>query len=243
MRFTVILCFLLSSINLFAFDGDSWIVAGDNVKVRIKASVQGSVVDTVNAGTVVRVVSKTDVRDKFLEGDQFGFFWYNAVLPNGKKGWIYGKFLYQMNGQNSVKDPELFSKPFIINGKEYYFGVAQEEAYPVSDDTGLTGSVIHSLPFFIEDGKTEGLLLKSSKVHTYNDEGLKFPYYFRLDESDGGMQQVTSIEISVKNKVTSVKLNFDYELQDGGGTFYLIVKKENNYLLITEYRKTASKNE
>jgi hypothetical protein len=227
--------FVFLSVNLFAFDGDSWIVAGDDVRVRSTSSVQGTVVDSVNAGTVVRVISKTDKRDKFLQGDEFGFFWYNVVLPNGKKGWIYGKFLYQMIGQNTVADPEIFSKPQKIDEKDYYFGIAQEEAYPIADETGLTGSEIHLLPFFLEDGKNEALLLKALKVHTFEDESLKFPYYFKLTDSEGGMQSITSIETSKKNNVTTVRLNFDYEHQDGGGTFYILAKKEKNHLLITEY--------
>jgi uncharacterized protein YgiM (DUF1202 family) len=237
MRMTksVFISFLFLSVNLFAFDGDSWIVAGDDVRVRSTSSVQGTVVDSVNEGTVVRVISKTDKRDKFLQNDEFGFFWYNAELPNGKKGWIYGKFLYQMNGQNTVADPGIFSIPQKIDGKNYFFGIAQEEAYPVADETGLTGSEIHLLPFFLEEGKTEALLLKTSSVHTFEDNGLKFPYYFKLTNSEGGMQTLTSIETSIKNKVTTVRLNFDYEHQDGGGTFYILAKKEKNYLLITEY--------
>jgi hypothetical protein len=240
MRVLMILCFMFSlfSMNLSAFDGDSWIVSGDNVRVRSKASAQASIVDSVKAGTVVRVVSKTDKRDKFLEKDEYGFFWYNAVLPNGKKGWIYGKFLYQMNGDRFTTDPTIFAKAFTINGKEYYFGIAEEEAAPVFDEeTGMPGSEIHALPFFVEEGKSEALLLKSVNVHTFWDENLKFPYYFKQTDSEGGMQHVASIEISEKNKSATVRIDFTYDTQDSGGTFYILAKKENNYLLITEYSK------
>ncbi len=45
---------LAFSAGLYAFDGDSWIVAGDQVRVRETASVKAPMVAELKAGTVVR---------------------------------------------------------------------------------------------------------------------------------------------------------------------------------------------
>lgn len=231
---TILICAMI--MNLHAFDGDAWIVVGDDVRVRSNPSIKGTVVTSLKAGTVVRVTEKTDNRDKFLQGDEFGFYWYNAVLPGGKKGWIYGKFLYQMNGDRFADDPAIFANPLKIGGKLYYFGIAVEDAYPAADDNGLTGSTIHAVPFMIQDNGKEGLLFKSDSVRTFHDENLSFPYFFRMTDDEGGMQTVKSVTTTVKGKIMHVKVLFDYSLQDGGGTFYILAKPDSGALIITEYQ-------
>lgn len=222
--------------NLAAFDGDMWLVTGKNVRVRSAPGIKAPVVTEVNAGLVVQVLSKTVKRDIFLPGDSYGYFWYEASLPSGKKGWIYGKFLYNMNGDNFAVDGEVFAGTYIIAGKKYLFGIAVEEAYPVGDDEGLTGSSINALPFLIEEGKNQALLFRTVSVRTFNDADMKFPYFFRLNESDGGIQQVKSIEIDEKNKKGVLKLNITFTTQTGGGNFFIRAKKDKDHMTITEYK-------
>jgi hypothetical protein len=224
-----------------AFDGDMWLVAGDKVRVRKTPTASAAVVTEVNAGLIVRVIEKTAVRDTFLPGDSFGFYWYHCALSDGKKGWIYGKFLYQMNDDSFVTDKSLIGKEFIIERKKYIFGVAVEEANPVSDDEGLTGSEIHGLPFFIsENGKTV-LLLRSEKVRTFWDTQLKFPYYYKMTNSEGGIQQISSIETAGKSG--TITLNFEYSTQDSAGTFIITAKVTGGALLIAGYKQKERREE
>jgi hypothetical protein len=222
-----------------AFDGDAWIVTGDKVLMRKSPTVSAPVVTEMKAGTVVRVTGKSDKRDKVIPNDEYGFFWYQSVLPDGRKGWVYGKFLYQMNSEDFVTNPELLQKEYTIGGKKYYFGVAIDEAYPVADDQGLTGSEIHGLPFFVEEDGKVALLLRSESVRTFWDQ--KPPYYFKTYNSEGGIQQVSSIETTGKGGV--VKLTFEYSTQDSGGTFTITAKLVKGYLLISDYKKEESPRE
>ncbi len=239
MKKMILLIFLIMQpVLIFAFDGDSWVVTGDRVILRSRPSAKSAGIMELNSGRLVQVVNKTKERDKFLPGDNFGFFWYEAVLKNGKKGWIYGKFLYQMNGDRFAAEgsASVFYNPYKIGGKSYLFGIAVEDAYPVSDDKGLSGSIIHAIPFFAEEGGDTALFFKTEKIHTYMDEDLKFPYFFRLTDSDYGMQQVISVKIDEKNKTGSVRLDIDFNTQTGGGKFYILAKFTRGNLIITEYK-------
>ncbi len=237
-KLILLILLIMQPVLIFAFDGDSWVVTGDRVILRSKPTSKSAGIMELNAGRIVRVVNKTKVRDKFLPGDNFGFFWYESVLANGKKGWIYGKFLFQMNGDRFAAEDSksVFYNPYKISGKSYLFGIAVEDAYPVSDDKGLSGSVIHAIPFFAEEGSDNAIFLKSEKIHTYRDENLKFPYFFKLTDSDGGMQQVISVKIDEKNKTGSVRLDIDFNTQSGGGKFYILAKYNKGNLIITEYK-------
>lgn len=238
-NFALVFTLLFSPAFLFAFDGDAWIVTGDKVTLRSKPSVKSAGLMELKAGKIVRVTGKTKVRDKFLPKDNFGFYWYESVLSNGKKGWIYGKFLYQMNGDRFAAENSsgVFQRSYEIAGKNYLFGIAVEDAYPVSDDKGLTGSIIHAAPFFAEEDNDTGILFKSEKIRTYMDDELKHPYFFKLTDSDYGMQQVISIDIDGKQKNGTVRLNIDFNTQTGGGNFYIIGKYNKGHLIISEYTK------
>ena len=231
----VLIAALTLCLDLSAFDGDAWLVAGDRVRVRAEPSANAAVVAEVNAGAVVMVLKKTEVRDRFLPGDNFGFYWYYAEIPGKKKGWIYGKFLYQMNGERFSLNEELFRKSFVINGKKYDFGIAIEEAYPPMDDNGLTGSVIHAMPFFLEDAKHAAHLFKAESVNTFQDGDLKLPYFFRLYDSEGGMQKIKKIGIDSKGKSAVITMIVEFTTQTGGGEFSIMAKPSKGHMVITGY--------
>lgn len=111
---------------------------------------------------------------------------------------------------------------------------------PVSDDTGLTGSVIHAIPFFLNEKTNRAIFIQSEKVAYDLGEPAKPPALFRFNDSDGGTQKIQAIKIDQKTQTMSIE-GF-YETQVGGGKFLLRVKINKDTLILAEFRKLPDKN-
>jgi hypothetical protein len=223
-----------------AFDGDAALIIGDNVRVRAEAKSIAAVVTSLRIGTVVRILEKSSARDKLGNKDAFGFYWYKVDAGRNMQGWAYGQFVYAMNGDRFVADASLLQKPHQFSGKAWLFGVAEEPAYPVSDDTGLTGSVIHALPFFLDEKSNRAVFIQCEKTGYDLGELTKPPALFRFNDSEGGSQQIKSIVIN--QKAQTMIIEGAYYLQDGGGIFSVTVKIGKDKLILTGFKKTPDVN-
>ncbi len=223
-----------------AFDGDAALIVGDNVRLRAEAKSTAAVVTSLRIGTVVRILEKSGARDKMGNKEAFGFYWYRVDSGRNTKGWAYGQFVYAMNGDRFVADASLLQKPYQFSGKSWLFGVAEEPAYPVSDDTGLTGSVIHALPFFLDEKSNKAIFIQCEKTGYDLGELTKPPALFRFNDSEGGSQQIKSITINQKTQ--TMILEGAYYLQDGGGTFSITVKIGKDALLLMGFKKIQDVN-
>jgi hypothetical protein len=223
-----------------AFDGDAAVITGDNVRVRSQAKAVAPVTATLRIGTVVRIIEKTGSRDKLSKGDAFGYYWYKVDAGPRTQGWVYGQFVYSLNGDRFVAENTLLYNPHRFSGKEWLFGVAVEPAYPVSDETGLTGSVIHAVPFFLDEKTNRAIFIQSEKVAYDLGEPAKPPALFRFNDSEGGTQKIQAIKIDQKTQAMTIE-GF-YETQVGGGKFILKIKINKDTLILAEFKKSPDKN-
>ncbi len=223
-----------------AFDGDAALIVGDNVRIRSEANTTAKVVATLRIGSVVRILEKSSDRDKMGKKNEFGYYWYKIDAGKNVKGWVYGQFLYGMNGDRFVANASLLAQPHPFSGKAWLFGVAEEPSYPVSDDNGLTGSVIHALPFFFDEKFNKALFIQCDKTGYDLGEPTKPPALFRFNDSEGGTQTVKSITID--RKMQTMSIEGVYYLQDGGGVFSLTVKIGKDKLILTGFKKIPDVN-
>jgi hypothetical protein len=71
--------------------GDAAVVSGDYVRVRSGPTLEHRILDKVNSGTEVTVLSRGDKPQKIGESTSY---WYQVKIDTGElSGWIYGAFL------------------------------------------------------------------------------------------------------------------------------------------------------
>jgi hypothetical protein len=127
------------------------LVASDKVRSRSKPSTSSSILTTLNAGTLVVVLSRSDSSENLGDGR---FWWYGVRLPDGTLGWIYGEFLYLY--ENS---PDSSSKPMLVSaGSRHYALVAFDRIVDPSPRNQL--GEVDSMPVFVEQGARRALPIR-----------------------------------------------------------------------------------
>jgi hypothetical protein len=214
-----ILIFFSNTINLQAspfndFDG---IIFGDNVNMRISNDPKSKVLAAFTTGQKFRILSMGDPVS--IPGIQGEYPWYQISI-NGKTGWVYGKFVYDLAHDTSswYVDGSALRKG-IINGNQitiqkkiYYFGVVSGSCYDVQtgpDSNSSAGQC--AIPFLYGKDDKKFVFFKNPKDFC----GKKIPNHtpethiegdypggiFRLvDKTPFGSDQIESVTISQKAK-------------------------------------------
>ena len=94
---TIILTIVLLTQNTEIFTtspkpGTNGIILTDGLILRNLPSSKGKYITKISKDTIVRVIAKSKVLEKI---GKKRFYWYKIKLRNGKKGWVYGKFIAQ----------------------------------------------------------------------------------------------------------------------------------------------------
>lgn len=99
-------------------------VVGEGVRMRETPDTRAEVVEKLNTGVLLKIIRTGD--KKVLMGNPErcnpdGHFWYEVMESGGKKGWIYGEFLYPLiiKGRN---DQELHAGLQSMTSRKYMFG-------------------------------------------------------------------------------------------------------------------------
>jgi hypothetical protein len=136
------------------------IVVGEGVRLRSEPDTKADVVEKLNTGTLLKIIRSGDKKVVMGKGDQCnpdGFFWYEVIESGGKKGWIYGEFIYRLiiKGRNDENlddlQAKLFSRQYMFREQWYGLGYAVATRPAKYDEEEDTVCVDYVIPFFYNE--------------------------------------------------------------------------------------------
>lgn len=114
-------------------------IIGENVNIRETGNVKGNLVKKVNGNQKVEIIQLSENRDGLGNTDRCEMYpWVKVKWSSDSTGWVYGKYIYQINETGNFIKPGV-----VLNIKnEYYkFGYAVNYSYPSIDSEGLTDCI------------------------------------------------------------------------------------------------------
>jgi hypothetical protein len=133
------------------------VVVGEGVRLRTGPDAKAEVIEKLNTGVLVKIIRSGE--KKVLMGgtgkcNPDGFVWYEVLESAGKRGWIYGEFIYPMvvKGRNDEDLSENLKKwldvkcPF--GNLNYMTGLARSNYRFFIKPDGDTLCLEYLLPFF-----------------------------------------------------------------------------------------------
>lgn len=171
---------LVASLILFlsllpAFAQQTGIITANKTRVRTKPMIINSgTVGYANKGDTVTILDRTKVTDTVFNMEDY---WYKVKLSNGKRGWVFGRFI-----QPSQQAPN--DKPRVLNTKTD-FQLSQQKAglFEVGISTGQLFEKYDRKLTKLTDLKIEGKYSPAIAVFL-SDEGFNKPALFA--EIDNG---------------------------------------------------------
>lgn len=132
------------------------IVVGEGVRLRSAPDTKAEVVEKLNTGTLLKIIKPGDKRVLLGAPDNCnpdGYFWYEVIEAGGKRGWIYGEFIYHLmiKGRNDDElDPvqrRLFAASFSFNSDDFSFGYARSGLRTAQYEDGDHKCLSYLMPF------------------------------------------------------------------------------------------------
>ncbi len=140
---------LLDSVTELTYAQCNAIIVGEGVRIRSNPNLKAEITDKCVTGDLVRIVKSSDERMVIDKGgspcDQYGYYWYEVITADGQKGWVYGKFVYNIitKGKRAEayakKMNEMMDKSLLVNNEPWFIGFAHDNSYPVIGEQGLSG--------------------------------------------------------------------------------------------------------
>lgn len=184
------------------------IILGDSVSIYQEPGTDLNRIDFYDILTLAKISETTSQRilldSAQTNCEKFGFFWYKIETIQGIKGWTYGKYIFEIitDAQGSSHFL-LFGKKFIINNKDFYFGIAKDVSFPTINDDGLTGCEDLLFPFFFFADENKIIPIKF-ELETYNKfselRTLTKNNWLILENSDKVIDKIEAVE-TVDNKI------------------------------------------
>ncbi len=103
-----VMLFMNAALFAESADYEFCIIKGDKVNLRSEPVVTSKVVKQFRPGELVFYLDKTDKRLKVGEDEDF---WYKVKTQENKYGWVFGKYIYYIDGS---KYPERFFREILI---------------------------------------------------------------------------------------------------------------------------------
>lgn len=150
------------------------IVVGEGVRLRSAPDVKAEVVEKLNTGTLLKIIKRGDKKvhlGQLNVCDADGFYWFEVMESGGKRGWIYGEFLYELviRGRNDdileETDHKLMGKTFRFNDKIYRVGYANAVRTGIVEQVGAANDTIcieYLMPFLYQESEGQVYPLKFS---------------------------------------------------------------------------------
>jgi hypothetical protein len=238
------------------------IIMGDGVRMREFPDLSAKILSIFQAGKLVDLLDVTQERFKLNESYTYGYHWFKVSVREGHEGWVYGEYVYLLtedilppdwvsSDASGVQikqsyidayfgDKDIMAKMFTVDGVKYKLNMGIEPSYPISDEQGLSGSIIHALPFFYDvmeekglpfiayenkPGKVKGLeklLFFSQRGYTWlsKDGGC----WVRLASDEGITERLASVHIVESEEYGNLLiLKITFNLQDGGGEYHVLL--------------------
>jgi hypothetical protein len=235
-----------------AFGGDLWpivssdydaIIVGDTVRVRNAPGLDGDVIHTFTTAELVNIVDSTNERKviaKDNDCDAYGYYWYKINDTHGKVGWVYGKYIFHLRGEN-IQDPFAFPHPtteyIAIDGNQYHFDIATDMGYGPDDAEGLTSCDSTFVMYLHKKG--------SSHVEPVYYDAKRFPvdvwnsrsksFLMMTYSSAGEHQAIDTLNKHEQNPRDLIELSVATYEQDGGRNDVLKIGMQNNRFDLIEY--------
>lgn len=168
------------------------IVVGEGVRLRSTSDTRSEVIEKLNTGTLLKIVKPGDrkvVLGKPDECNPDGYFWYEVIESGGKRGWIYGEFMYQLivkgrnDGELDNVQKKILGAQFNFGAGQYSFGFASAGRRAVRYEDGDPKCVEYLIPFLYLNAEGSVYPLKfvpNSKNQLYMPDLTKEKGYFRF---------------------------------------------------------------
>ncbi|MFO7723312.1 MAG: SH3 domain-containing protein [Bacteroidales bacterium] len=136
------------------------IVVGEGVRLRSAPDTKADVVEKLNTGALLKIIRSGEKKVILGKGDQCnpdGFYWYEVLESGGKKGWIYGEFIYRLiiKGRNDENlddlQAKLFSRQYMFGEQWYGLGYAVASRAVKYEEETDTVCVDFVMPFFYHE--------------------------------------------------------------------------------------------
>lgn len=219
------------------------IIIGDNVRVRSSPELNGDVIHTFNTAELVNITDRTNERKVITNDngcDAYGYHWYKIYDTQGRVGWVYGKYIFHLRGENS-QAPFAFPHPTTeyidIDGNQYHFDIATDMGYGPDDVDGLTGCDTTFVMYLHKKG--------SSHVEPVYYDAKRFPvdvwnarsklFLMMTYSSEGEHQVIETLNKHEQNPRDVIELRVATYEQDGGRNDVLKIGMQNNRFNLSEY--------
>jgi hypothetical protein len=141
------------------------IIVGEGVRLRTSPDVKAEVVEKLNTGILLKIIKRGDKKvhlGQLNVCDPDGFYWYEVMEAGGKRGWVYGEFLYELviRGRNDdildETDQILMRSKFTFNDKLYGVGYANAVRTGIVEQVGApndTTCIEYLMPFLYQENE------------------------------------------------------------------------------------------
>ncbi|MBN1533711.1 MAG: SH3 domain-containing protein [Spirochaetes bacterium] len=213
------------------------VIYGDRINIRSAPDLSSKVIATAACGQIVTVLEKTAKRKAIEADDPFGYFWYRIDAVQGKRGWIYGRYLYLM-GASPCEFVEkgsqwLVGRKFTIRGRQYQFAIAVEPSAPLFNEYGLTNSRINAMPLLVSSSQAYPFSMRLMKSMIIYRE--HYDPWLRLWSDSGVMEKVASVDFAVQGKNPSLIITVNFTKQTGHGKYSLSVVPDGGGFAVSSY--------
>jgi len=208
MKNFLLLFFLFCTVQGFSFDKDTGVITGNKVRMRSAPALSGKILKELFIGEVVFILNQSEKTEKIDKNRQFSYYWYEVETVDGKKGWIFGQFVYRYQER---------SKKELIENSTYSLEIFSEEEFcpDMPDDPA------YSMPFLCKDDKSFCIPLSMNETmlkeipHSYGREGNS---YYKMISDTGMGEECAGI---TENKGKILVLQIRYGTRTGGGEYKL----------------------
>ncbi len=239
-----LLFFVVVVFPAFGAGQNEGIITADRVLLRKGPGTSHAAVGRLMAGEVVRITEKTKMRDRLKKKYSHGYYWFSIAADNNRRGWVYGRYCYPLKSRKktspSSKGAAFWKKAFSLNEK-FYLGLAVEDAYPVSDKNGLTGSEVHSLPFLRKKGHSRVLLFwlpGKLKGKILFREKKQMNTWFRLMSNEGVGEKIVNASVVTFKGRRALALDIRYMSQESAGSYRITCLKKGGRMVIMDFEVT-----
>ena len=224
-------------------DGPDAVIVGTGVRSRSENSTSAEIIRPFQQGELVKIVTKSEEPEQVgrvvTDCDRLGYHWYQVRDHEGKESWIYGKYIFRFKEMRSEKGRVNGGQTLQVNGQDYIFQIAMDEAMGPGDEDGLTGCDNMYIPFLYQKGNQNALLfhLDTKKIVaddlTWKAKKFDTGLLLLLAASEGGNDDLESVQVRAKEPVLELELTHYY--QDGSSAGHLLARVAKDRIDVVSY--------
>ncbi|OHD11127.1 MAG: hypothetical protein A2Y41_01665 [Spirochaetes bacterium GWB1_36_13] len=203
------LFFLFCTVQGFSFDKDTGVIAGNKVRMRSEPSLSGKILKELFIGEVVFILNQSEKTERIDKNRQFSYYWYEVKTAEGKRGWIFGQFVYRYQDKKNAK--------MLIENSTYRIEIFKEEEFCPD----MPDNPAYSMPFLCKNDESFCIPLFMNETmlkeipHSYGREGSS---YYKMIRDTGISEECEWIAVDKKKNLI---LQIQYGTQTGGGEYKL----------------------